>query len=191
MELASVPYALYAEKAKNVDNPVPGPAGPQGPQGLQGIKGDKGDTGDTGATGPQGEAGISYTKWATVPSITLDLASVNNSASQAFFTAPSAGNYTFEVIVTSVSNFSDSIQLNAEIVIGNMAITNQYTIASFANSFANRNSGSQYGFVVIGVAESVSNGAVFALRITNGIGMSGASVSFNGRALVNKVGTIG
>jgi len=72
-----------------------------------------------------------------------------------------------------------------------MAITNQYTIASFANSFANRNSGSQYGFVVIGVAESVSNGAVFALRITNGIGMSGASVSFNGRALVNKVGTIG
>ncbi len=197
------------------DTGATGATGAQGSQGIQGVKGDTGDTGatgqtgaqgspgaqgqqgsqglkgDTGATGPQGEAGISYTKWATVPSITLDLASVNNSASQAFFTAPSAGNYTFEVIVTSVSNFSDSIQLNAEIVIGNMAITNQYTIASFANSFANRNSGSQYGFVVIGVAESVSNGAVFALRITNGIGMSGASVSFNGRALVNKVGTIG
>jgi Collagen triple helix repeat (20 copies) len=67
MELASVPYALYAEKAKNVDNPVPGPAGPQGPQGLQGIKGDKGDKGDTGpagaagatgATGPQGPIGL-------------------------------------------------------------------------------------------------------------------------------------
>lgn len=64
MELASVPYALYAEKAKNVDNPVPGPVGPQGPQGLQGIKGDKGDKGDTGpagangATGPQGPQGL-------------------------------------------------------------------------------------------------------------------------------------
>ena len=64
MELASVPYALYAEKAKNVDNPVPGPTGPQGPQGLQGIKGDKGDKGDTGpagvngATGPQGPQGL-------------------------------------------------------------------------------------------------------------------------------------
>jgi hypothetical protein len=64
MELASVPYALYAEKAKNVDNPVPGPAGPQGPQGIQGIKGDKGDKGDTGpagangAQGPQGLQGI-------------------------------------------------------------------------------------------------------------------------------------
>lgn len=70
MELASVPYALYAEKAKNVDNPVPGPVGPAGPQGLQGIKGDKGDTGAqgpigltgaagaTGAAGPQGLQGI-------------------------------------------------------------------------------------------------------------------------------------
>jgi hypothetical protein len=192
-----------------------GATGAQGSQGIQGVKGDTGDTGatgqtgaqgspgaqgqqgsqglkgDTGATGPQGEAGISYTKWATVPSITLDVATVNNSASQAFFSAPSAGNYTFEVIVTCVSNLTDSIQLNAEIVIGNVALTNQYTIASVANSFANRNLGSQYGFVVIGVADNVSSGAVFALRITNGIGMSGASVSFNGRALVNKVGTIG
>jgi hypothetical protein len=77
MELASVPYALYAEKAKNVDNPVPGPsgpAGPQGPQGLQGIKGDKGDTGaqgpigltgPAGATGPQGPIGLTGPAGAT------------------------------------------------------------------------------------------------------------------------------
>jgi hypothetical protein len=64
MELASVPYALYAEKAKNVDNPVPGPAGPtglQGPQGIQGIKGDigpQGPIGLTGAAGPAGATGV-------------------------------------------------------------------------------------------------------------------------------------
>jgi hypothetical protein len=58
MELASVPYALYAEKAKSLDNPIAGPAGPQGPQGLQGIKGDKGDAGATGATGAQGLQGF-------------------------------------------------------------------------------------------------------------------------------------
>jgi hypothetical protein len=60
MELASVPYALYAEKAKSLDNPIAGPAGPQGPQGLQGIKGDKGDAGaqgPIGLTGPAGPAG--------------------------------------------------------------------------------------------------------------------------------------
>jgi len=82
MELASVPYALYAEKAKNVDNPVPGPtgpAGPQGPQGLQGIKGDKGDTGAqgpigltgatgaAGAAGPQGPTGLTGLTGATGP----------------------------------------------------------------------------------------------------------------------------
>ena len=58
MELASVPYALYAEKAKSLDNPIAGPAGPQGPQGLQGIKGDKGDKGDTGPAGANGANGV-------------------------------------------------------------------------------------------------------------------------------------
>ncbi len=63
MELASVPYALYAEKAKSLDNPIAGPAGPQGPQGmqgpqgLQGIKGDKGDAGAPGSAGVNGAAG--------------------------------------------------------------------------------------------------------------------------------------
>lgn len=70
MELASVPYALYAEKAKNVDNPVPGPVGPAGPQGLQGIKGDKGDTGaqgPIGLTGPVGATGTTGATGATGP----------------------------------------------------------------------------------------------------------------------------
>ncbi len=57
MELASVPYALYAEKAKSLDNPIAGPAGPQGPQGLQGLQGLKGDKGDKGDTGPAGANG--------------------------------------------------------------------------------------------------------------------------------------
>ena len=62
MELASVPYALYAEKAKSLDNPI---AGPQGPQGLQGIKGDKGDAGAIGATGPIGLTGPAGANGAT------------------------------------------------------------------------------------------------------------------------------
>ena len=57
MELASVPYALYAEKAKSVDNPISGPTGPQGPQGPQGLQGIKGDKGDAGAAGPAGATG--------------------------------------------------------------------------------------------------------------------------------------
>jgi hypothetical protein len=82
--------------------------------------------------------------------------------------------------------------LNAEIVIGNSAITNQFAIAANADSYANGISGRQYGFTVIGAAPNVSAGTVFALRITNQVAVSGGtSINFMGRALINKVGSIG
>ena len=171
---------------------LPGAQGSTGVQGAKGDTGPQGLTGATGATGAQGDAGISYTKWATVSAATLAITGGNNSTSHMFFTAPSAGNYTFEVIVTGVANFNDSFNLNAEIVIGNVAISNQFTIASNADSFANGVSGRQYGFTVIGAAANVSSGAIFALRITNEFAVSGGTpISFSGRALVNKVGSIG
>ena len=192
-----------ATGAAGVQGPT-GSTGPQGAQGIQGIKGDtgstgaqgiqgvKGDTGATGATGAQGDAGISYTKWAAVPGSTLSITTSGNSVSQPFFTASSSGNYTFEVIVAGLAYAYDTFNLNAEIVIGNSAIPNQFTIASNAESYANGNSGRQYGFTIIGAAANVSNGAIFSLRITNQTGVSGGtSITFMGRALVNKVGSIG
>jgi hypothetical protein len=181
-----------------------GDAGTQGIQGLTGLTGTKGDTGTTGTTGSQGakgdtgtagapgDAGISVAKFATVPLATLAITTAGNSTSQTFFTAESAGNYTFEVIVAGVANFSDTFKLNAEIVIGNSAITNQFAIASDAMSYANGISGRQYGFTVIGAAANVSAGAIFAIRITNQVAVSGGtSINFMGRALINKVGSIG
>ena len=181
-----------------------GDTGTQGIQGLTGTAGAKGDTGttgttgsqgakgDTGTAGTQGDAGISVAKFATVPVATLAITTAGNSTSQTFFTADSAGNYTFEVIVAGVANFSDTFKLNAEIVIGNSAITNQFAIASDAMSYANGISGRQYGFTVIGAAANVSAGAIFAIRITNQVAVSGGtSINFIGRALVNKVGSIG
>jgi hypothetical protein len=181
-----------------------GDSGTQGIQGLTGLAGAKGDTGTTGSTGSQGakgdtgtagapgDAGISVVKFATVPLAALAITTAGNSTSQTFFTADSAGNYTFEVIVAGVANFSDTFKLNAEIVIGNSAITNQFAIASDAMSYANGISGRQYGFTVIGVAANVSAGAIFAIRITNQVAVSGGtSINFMGRALVNKVGSIG
>ena len=184
-----------------------GDAGTQGIQGLTGLTGAKGDPGvagakgetgttggkgDTGGTGAQGVAGISVAKFVTVPSATLAITTGGNATSQTFFTAEEGGNYTFEVIVVGVMNYSDSFNLNAEIVVGNSAITNQYAIASSANSFANKISGRQYGFTVIGAVANASVGAVFALRITNEFSVSGGTpITFTGRALVNKVGSIG
>lgn len=178
-----------------------GDAGTQGIQGLTGLTGAKGDTGttgsqgakgDTGTAGTQGDAGISVAKFATVPVATLAITTAGNSTSHIFFTAATSGNYTFEVIVSGVANFSDTFKLNAEIVIGNSAIADQFAIASDAESYANGISGRQYGFTVIGAAANVSAGAIFALRITNQVTVSGGtSINFMGRALVNKVGSIG
>ena len=181
-----------------------GDTGTQGIQGLTGTAGAKGDTGTTGTTGSQGakgdtgtagapgDAGISVVKFATVPLATLAITTAGNSTSQTFFTADTAGSYTFEVIVAGVANFSDTFKLNAEIVIGNSAITNQFTIASDANSYANGISGRQDGSTLLGAAANVSAGAIFAIRITNQVAVSGGtSINFMGRALVNKVGSIG
>jgi hypothetical protein len=170
----------------------PGVAGAKGDTGTQGIQGIQGVKGDTGTTGAQGDSGASAVKFATVPAGTLAITTAGNSISQTFFTAETAGNYTFEVIVVGIANFSETFRLNAEIVIGNSAIVNQFAIAADANSYANRVLGRQYGFTVIGAAADVSAGAIFSLRITNQVALSGGTpISFSGRALVTKVGTIG
>ena len=168
---------------------TPGVTGAKGDAGAQGIQGVKGDT---GATGAQGDSAASVVKFVTVPAGTLTITTAGNSISQTFFTAETAGNYTFEVIVVGIANFSETFKLNAEIVIGNSAIVNQFAIAADANSYANRTLGRQYGFTVIGAAADVSAGAIFALRITNQVALSGGTpINFTGRALVYKVGSIG
>ena len=174
---------------------IQGAKGDTGTQGIQGIKGETGSQGIQGVkgdTGLPGDAGISVAKFAIVPFATLAITAAGNSTSQAFFTASSSGNYTFEVIVSGIARESDVLMLNAQIVVENSPITNQFAIASDAVSNANGSPGRQFGFTVIGAAAGVSVGEIFSLRITNRVEVSGgASINFIGRALVNKVGSIG
>lgn len=58
IEIKSVPYSLYSEKAKFAENGPIGPQGPVGPQGLKGERGEKGDQGQIGPIGPQGLIGL-------------------------------------------------------------------------------------------------------------------------------------
>jgi hypothetical protein len=171
---------------------IQGIKGDAGTQGIQGVKGDAGSQGGKGDTGLQGDAGISVAKFAIVPFATLAVTTAGTSTSQAFFTATSAGNYTFEVIVSGIARESDVLLLNAQIVLANSPITNQFAIASDAVSNANGSPGRQFGFTVIGAAVDVLVGEIFTLRITNRADVTGgASINFIGRALVNKVGSIG
>ena len=169
-----------------------GDIGTTGAKGDVGAKGDIGTKGDAGAPGAQGDAGISVSKFVTVPGATLAITTAGNSTSHTFFTADSAGNYTFEVIVAGAASSTDTFRLNAEIVLGNFAITNQFAVVSYANSFANGISGRIYGFTIIGAVSDVSAGAIFSVRITNETTVGGGTpITFSGKALVNKVGSIG
>jgi hypothetical protein len=171
---------------------IQGGKGDSGTQGIQGLQGDAGPQGGKGDPGTPGAAGISIAKFAIVPFATLVITTAGTSTSQAFFTAVSSGNYTFEVIVSGIARASDVLMLNAQIVVANSPITNQFAIASDVVSNANGSPGRQFGFTVIGAAVDVSVGEIFTLRITNReVVPTGPSINFIGRALVNKVGSIG
>jgi len=181
----------------------PGPAGTNGAQGVQGTQGIKGDTGvagtqgiqgiqgNAGATGGTGAAGISMSKFASVPNISLVTATDGNSNSGIFFTADSDGNYIFDILVTGGIQLNVDYKLNAEIVIGSSAIISQYVMASDAITFANGSAGRQYGFHIIGAAAGVVTGTSFGVRISIQYGAGTSTVFFSGRALINKVGSIG
>lgn len=184
----------------------PGPAGTNGAQGAQGTQGIKGDTGVAGAVGAQGvqgiqgnagaaggtgAAGISVSKFASVPNISLVTATDGNSNSGIFFTADSDGNYIFDILVTGGIQLNVDYKLNAEIVIGSSAIISQYVMASDAITFANGSAGRQYGFHIIGAAAGVATGTSFGVRISIQYGAGTSTVFFSGRALINKVGSIG
>ena len=174
-----------------------GDAGAQGTQGIQGTKGDTGSQGiqgakgETGTTGSQGDAGVSVSKFATVPLTTLATGADGSTSSSIFFTADSNGNYTFEVLISGVVGIQNLMKLYAEIVIGNMAIGNQFTVASDAMSGVNGLSGRQYGFRIIGSAANVTSGTSFSVRVGIVNAVDSININFTGKALVNKVGSIG
>ena len=169
-----------------------GPAGARGEAGAQGPAGARGEIGapgSTGAQGPAGPPGVSYIKFATVPNIVLVTSAEGNSNSGVFFTAATTGSYTFEVLVSGVISVGNQFRLYAEITSGNMSIGSQFAVASDSNSGVNGYSGRQYGFRIIGAMADVSAGTTFSIKIGTLTAVD-TSITFSGRALVNKVGSI-
>jgi hypothetical protein len=168
-----------------------GDAGSTGAKGDAGSKGDIGSKGDAGTTGAQGDAGISVSKFVTVPQTTVATGKDGSKSSSVFFTADSSGNYTFEVMLSGLIGVDDLMKLYAEIVIGDMAIGNQFTVASDSVSGVNGVIGRQYGFRIIGSAANVDAGTSFSVRVGIVYAAGSVDIKFVGKALVNKVGSIG
>jgi hypothetical protein len=168
-----------------------GTAGAKGDTGTAGTTGSQGAKGDTGTAGAPGDAGISVAKFATVPLTTLATGVDGGSSSNIFFTAESNGNYTFEVLLSGLVGIPNQMKLYAELVSGNILIGNQFAVASDSTTGVNGLSGRQYGFRLIGSAANVTTGTTFSVRVGIVNAVDSININFIGRALVNKVGSIG
>ena len=168
-----------------------GTAGAKGDTGTTGTTGSQGAKGDTGTAGAPGDAGISVAKFATVPLTTLATGVDGGSSSNIFFTAESNGNYTFEVLLSGLVGIPNQMKLYAELVSGNMLIGNQFAVASDSTTGVNGLSGRQYGFRLIGSVANVTSGTTFSVRVGIVNAVDSININFIGRALVNKVGSIG
>ena len=172
-----------------------GPAGPAGSNtGTAGPKGDTGATGATGATGPKGDTGtagaiqqINLSQWA------LSTGTAGRGSESSAFASLSAGKkYTFTILVfgktsTAVSSFRTYPELKVSDTSATMSYEFSYSFGPSADGVEEFNRAS---FVIAG-SISVTASSSFSVLVKDVRGTSGSnSVTFNGKAYIQEVGSI-
>ena len=212
---AGLPGAAGAAGAKGNDGAngssgSTGPAGPSGSQGAagvsgtggasgaQGVKGDAGVAGTVGAqgikgdTGAAGAAGVSVSYFVDLGTWTLGTNQNVGTSDSNTFGNLDAGFYTFEIMIDGT--FSPNTI--TDMTIGMQLITSAGTLdyrvfasdsAAYINGYGNRH----YQFMIIG--KLICTGATtLKLRAVDQYGATANNLlNFSGRALINKVGSIG
>ena len=172
-----------------------GPAGPAGSNtGTAGPKGDTGATGATGATGPKGDTGtagaiqqINLSQWV------LSTGTAGGGSESSAFASLSAGKkYTFTILVfgktsTGVSSFRTYPELKVSDTSATMSYEFSYSFGPSADGVEEFNRAS---FVIAG-SISVTASSSFSVLVKDVRGTSGSnSVTFNGKAYIQEVGSI-
>ena len=176
-----------------------GLAGAKGDTGIQGVKGDTGLTGSSGsqgATGSTGAAGISSAQWVAMPLMTLASDSPDGSTPWVNFGVASAdGSFTFQIILdgtlsgTPPTLLSIKLEVQAGGVASNM---NLQIMCTDGISFVNGSAGRRIQYVAFGTITSTATSTLLKARVSDMKGnISGLILSFNGTALITKVGSIG
>jgi hypothetical protein len=176
-----------------------GLAGAKGDAGIQGVKGDTGLTGSSGsqgATGATGAAGISSAQWVSVPLMRLASDSpVEGTPWVTFGIASTDGSYTFQMILdgtfsgTTPGTLSIGLEVSA---VGAATNMNSQIMSSDATNFVNGSYGRRIQFIVIGTITTAATSTLLQARVIDMRGnISGSILSFNGTALITKVGSIG
>jgi len=193
-----------------------GAAGLIGPRGLPGLTGDKGATGLTGAPGAAGSAGLPGsagtpgTPGATGPVGPAGSNGITNSyfvdignwslrstdalgrSNSSVFGSLSAGSYTFEIMIdgTFTPNSIDLVTIGMELFASGGSLDYR-AFASDSKAQINGVSNRHIGFLIIGRIICTELTTLYLTSIhVEGL-PSSKSLNFGGRALINKVGSIG
>jgi len=176
-----------------------GLAGAKGDQGIQGVKGDTGLTGSSGsqgATGSAGAAGISSAQWVAMPLMTLASDSPDGSTPWVNFGVASAdGSFTFQIILDGTLSGTPPtlLSIKLEVQAGGVASDmNLQIMCTDGISFVNGSAGRRIQYVAFGTITSAATSTLLKARVSDMKGnISGLILSFNGTALITKVGSIG
>ena len=176
----------------------PGSAGAKGDAGTAGAKGDagtagaKGDAGTSGAKGDPGASGVSVSYYVDLGSWNISTTTPATPSESDSFGSLVAGTYTFEILVDGVLSPNTSAPMTIGMNLTSSAGTLDYrSFASDSIAYVNGAGNRHIQFLLIG--KLVCAGTV-TLKLT-AIDYSGSTgmnlLTFGGRALINKVGSIG
>ena len=169
-----------------------GAAGAKGDAGTNGSAGAKGDTGTKGDTGAAGADAVSNSYYVSTGTWTLtSSASMGASDSDPFGSLP-AGTYTFQMLVdgTFSSVFTSAAAFGMQLVASNG--TPDYRVfASDTTAYVNGAGSRHIQFLIIGTLVCTGT-STLRLHALDQNGSTGSTLlNFSGRALINKVGSIG
>lgn len=183
-------------------NGTPGSAGATGSAGLAGANGamgptgTAGPTGPTGNTGPSGAVGISNVYFVDIQQWTLSTSvSLGTSDSASFGTLTSGGSYSFEIMLDGIFSPGTAATMNIgmQLMASITPVSIQYRVfSSDSTSLINEFGGRHFQFMIMGTIVCGAGTTTLTLRAVDQYGATSANMlSFTGKALINRVGSIG
>ena len=178
------------------DAGISGTAGSAGATGVAGSAGAAGNVGNVGPTGATGAAGISNVYFVDIQSWTLSTSiSSGTSDSSSFGTLASGGSYSFQILLDGTFSPGTASIVNIGMLLTATVtpVSIQYRVfSSDSTSLINGFGGRHYQFSIMG---TIVCGAASTSLILSAVDQYGATtgnaLTFTGKALINKVGSIG
>ena len=169
-----------------------GTAGAKGDTGTAGAKGDTGTAGAKGDTGTAGADGVSHSYYVNTGTwILTSGVSMGASDSDPFGSLP-AGTYTFQILVdgTFSSVFTSAAAFGMQLL-ASSGTPDYRVFASDTTAYVNGAGSRHIQFLIIGTLVCTGT-STLRLHAIDQNGSTGSTLlNFSGRALINKVGSIG